>query len=354
MLDGFWSASFWLPEKVSWDDLDSFEADGNQISRAKDLLIVPLYAAVLLVARFMFEITIGNWTAAFLNIKDTKKIIPEKNEMLESEFRKCKHPSDVKIKQISFDLGKNKWNERKIQHWFRHKRNLNKLPAVRKFRETLWRLFFYATVYTYGSITLSRSPWFWNHTACWANFPMQVMPESTYVYYMAELSFYLSLAITLLIDNKRKDFPEQIVHHIATISLIALSYACNFTRVGTLVMWCHDISDIFLESAKVCVYAKYNVAKDILFALFGLIFFISRLIYFPFWILDTTWRRSMVDFDPFPGYYLFNGLLFVLQVLHIIWFGMIMKKVWSLTSGGQLDDSRSSEEELDSDHEKED
>ena len=69
MLDGFWSATFWLPEKVSWDDLDSFEADGNQISRAKDLLIVPLYAAVLLVARFMFEITIGNWTAAFLNIK---------------------------------------------------------------------------------------------------------------------------------------------------------------------------------------------------------------------------------------------------------------------------------------------
>ena len=40
------------------------------------------------------------------------------------------------------------------------------------------------------------------------------------VYYFAELSFYLSLAMTLLYDNKRKDFTEQIVHHVATLLLL--------------------------------------------------------------------------------------------------------------------------------------
>ena len=101
---------------------------------------------------------------------------------------------------------------------------------------------------------------------------------SILVYYMAELSFYFSLGCTLLIDNKRKDFNEQIIHHVATVSLLSLSYVCNFTRIGTLVMWCHDVSDIFLESAKLCVYAKPTIAKvpvaDILFAFFGIIFFV--------------------------------------------------------------------------------
>ena len=144
-----------------------------------------------------------------------------------------------------------------------------------------------------------EQPWFWNHSHCWTDFPLQVMPDSTYgesnalsertskrsvyfnillVYYMAELSFYFSLGCTLLIDNKRKDFNEQIIHHVATVSLLSLSYVCNFTRIGTLVMWCHDVSDIFLESAKLCVYAKPTIAKvpvaDVLFALFGIIFFV--------------------------------------------------------------------------------
>ena len=103
-------------------------------------------------------------------------------------------------------------------------------------------------------------------------------PNNFLVYYMAELSFYFSLACTLLIDNKRKDFNEQIIHHVATLALLGLSYVCNFTRIGTLVMWCHDISDIFLESAKLCVYAKPTIAKvpvaDVLFAIFGIIFFV--------------------------------------------------------------------------------
>ena len=99
---------------------------------------------------------------------------------------------------------------------------------------------------------------------------------------MAELSFYFSLACTLLIDNKRKDFNEQIIHHVATLALLGLSYVCNFTRIGTLVMWCHDVSDIFLESAKLCVYAKPTIAKvpvaDVLFAIFGIIFFVRYFI----------------------------------------------------------------------------
>lgn len=57
-------------------------------------------------------------------IQNAKKITPEKNQMLEDFYKKNKKPTDTDVKQLSFDLGSDKWNERKIQRWFRHRRNL--------------------------------------------------------------------------------------------------------------------------------------------------------------------------------------------------------------------------------------
>ena len=37
------------------------------------------------------------------------------------------------------------------------------------------------------------------------------------------------------------------IHHITTIALMAFSWTCNLTRVGTLVLIIHDCADIFLE-----------------------------------------------------------------------------------------------------------
>jgi len=340
----FWSDRIWLPGDITWDDIEQFESAGNSISKVQDLYIVPLYACVLLILRYIFEATLGTWLAQKFKIRNVKKIVPVKNATLEAAYAKNRKLTRDTTLQLLKELDSD-WTERKVERWFRHKRNLAKLPAVRKFTETFWRFAFYTIIYTYGTITLLEQPWFTNHDHCWTDYPLQVMPNSSKVYYFAELSFYLSLAMTLLWDNKRKDFNEQIVHHIATLLLLSLSYVCNFTRIGTLVMWAHDISDIFLESAKLCVYAKKTTAADILFGLFAFAFFVSRLIYYPFWILDTTWNRSMTSFKPFTGYYVFNGLLFILQILHIIWFSLIVKMALGMLRGKEVEDTRSSDEE---------
>ena len=64
---------------------------------------------------------------------------------------------------------------------------------------------------------------------------------------MIELSFYWALMVSQFFDVKRKDFAQMFVHHCATILLLSFSWACNLTRVGTLVLIVHDVADIFLE-----------------------------------------------------------------------------------------------------------
>lgn len=43
-----------------------------------------------------------------------------------------------------------------------------------------------------------------------------------------------------------QDKNEMILHHCVTILLIYFSWACNFVRVGTLVLVVHDVADPWL------------------------------------------------------------------------------------------------------------
>ena len=49
-------------------------------------------------------------------------------------------------------------------------------------------------------------------------------------------------------------------------------------------------------------------------------------------------------FDPFFGYYFFNFLLMVLQILHLYWFYLILDMAYRLLKGKNVTDSRSDEE----------
>ena len=60
-----------------------------------------------------------------------------------------------------------------------------------------------------------------------------------------------------------------------------------------------------------------------------------------FRLLGTTLFEAVVvlgipDHSLSPIYYVFNGFLLVLQVLHVIWFGMILRMVYSFLVLGQV------------------
>ena len=92
----------------------------------------------------------------------------------------------------------------------------------------------------------------------------------------AEIGFYISLSITQFSDVKRKDFLQNLVHHIITILLMAFSWSCHFIRIGTLVLILHDCADPWLELAKLCKYVKKNQMAEIVFGTFTVIWVVTR------------------------------------------------------------------------------
>lgn len=76
---------------------------------------------------------------------------------------------------------------------------------------------------------------------------------------MEEIHF--SLFFILNVCFCLQDFKEQIIHHIATITLISFSWLVNYIRAGTLIMIVHDASDYLMEVRKRRFLSKFNTVK---------------------------------------------------------------------------------------------
>ncbi|RXN20563.1 ceramide synthase 2-like protein [Labeo rohita] len=319
-----WWDRLWLPGNLTWADLKDVE--GLVYARASHLYVTVPYALVFLVVRYLFERLIATPLAASLGIIEKTRYKVEHNAVLEHHFiTKSKHPGKADIEGL---CKKCSWSSRQVERWFRKRRNQDRPSVLKKFREASWRMVFYLVAFIGGIIALYDS-----------------MLESQYWYYIVEMSFYLSLVLRITFDVKRKDFKEQIIHHWATLTLLAFSWCGNYIRVGTLVMLVHDSSDILLESAKIFNYAKWERTCNGIFVVFAVVFIATRIIIFPFWIIHCTWVYPPDYYPPFFGYYFFNLMLVILLMLHIFWAYLILRMVKMFVFGSLTKDERSDNEE---------
>jgi hypothetical protein len=58
------------------------------------------------------------------------------------------------------------------------------------------------------------------------------------------------------LEQYHKDYVVMFVHHIVTILLVAGSHSMNFHRIGILVLYVHDVSDITVDLLKLTNYLK--------------------------------------------------------------------------------------------------
>ncbi|KAM6918479.1 ceramide synthase 2-like [Xenentodon cancila] len=341
LLPDFWREDYWLPPGVTWKDMEQL-ADSSR-PWPQDLLTALPLALGFVVLRCMFERFLAPPMGRCLGVKNKLQLTAAPSPQLESFYtQRSRQPTQSEIVSLMTLCGK---TQRQVETWFRLRRNQDRPCQTKKFSEAAWRFFFYLAAFMAGLTSLIDRPWFWDHRECWRQYPVQPMERAHFWYYMLELGFYGSLLLRISVDIKRKDFKEQVIHHLATMFLLSFSYCSNYIRIGTLVLLLHDSSDILLESAKMFNYGTgWRKTCDSLFLLFSVVFFVTRLVIFPCKIIRTTLLLSMEMFEPFPGYYFFNVLLMVLQVLHVFWAGLILRMVHKFLKGKLEKDERSDEE----------
>lgn len=131
------------------------------------------------------------------------------------------------------------------------------------------------------------------------------------------------------------------IHHLVTILLLTFSWACNFVRIGTLVLVIHDFADIPLEGAKICRYIKASdLVSNSVFGVFTLSWIFSRLGLLPTRVIAYTSFYGLQAIEMFPAYYIFNALLICLQVLHVIWTILILRIAYNAIYADGVKDLR--------------
>lgn len=218
-----------------------------------------------------------------------------------------------------------------------------------KFPESLWKATIYIFLWgfcCYLLIFSGRHDYFFNPTDIFDDWAigMHVPTEIKWLYFV-QCGFYLhSIYATLYMDMWRKDFYVMIIHHVVTMTLIIVSYATRFYKIGLLVLFVHDITDIFLEASKCNVYLKNRNGKyyafhehvaNIGFGCFTVFWYLFRLYWFP---LKVLYSAGVVAAHRAAQrgagmYAFFNILLWILLGLNLYWFSFILKFLYKIATG---------------------
>lgn len=236
---------------------------------------------------------------------------------------------------------------------------------IRKFKESAWKCIYYLSAEVLALSVTYDEPWFSNTMNFWVGPGNQAWPDQKIKFklkglYMYTAGFYAYSIFALIFwETRRSDFGVSMSHHVATLTLIVLSYILRFARVGSVVLALHDASDVFLELGKMSKYGGAENLASFSFILFVLSWIILRLIYYPFWILWSTSYEVILTLDKdrhrVDGplyYYIFNSLLYCLLVLHIYWWVLIYRMlVKQIQARGKVSDDVRSDSEGEDDHE---
>jgi hypothetical protein len=228
-----------------------------------------------------------------------------------------------------------------------------------KFKESAWKGLYFLSAALFELVVIYKESWFTNTQKFWVGPGEQVWPDQKVktklkTLYMYTGGFYMySILAVLFWETRRSDFVVTAMHHVATVVLIMLSYVLRFSRIGSVVLAIHDISDVILEFSKMLKYIGYDMLPSITFVFFLISWIVLRLIYYPIWIIWSTSYEVLLTLDKRKYkdgpvyYYFFNTLLICLLVFNIYWWVLICRVlVKQISSRGKVvEDVRSDSED---------
>ena len=115
----------------------------------------------------------------------------------------------------------------------------------------------------------------------------------------------------------------------------------------------HDVVDPVLQSTKMAAYSKRGTLSTVLFAVFALLWFSTRLLLFPLRVISSC-SSERVDVFKAAGvvnerlealFRVFIACLWVLYILHWLWFYNIVVLIAKVAKGENVKDTRSEDED---------
>ena len=317
-------------------------AEGNACTLGEDLIVAVALGLALTVAHALVSILVLKPVirAAF---GSSSVRLPFQSKELAAAYRGLGNglPDPNMVKKLSKMLGK---TVSQINAWFRVREKLERNEVkVTRVGESIFRLATSLVVVGSGLSVSLQYTWrsgntgeFW--TSVSSGFPLQDNVRTYYV--LIELPLYLHRLVWQLKDLGRRDFWEMFVHHALVVVLLVSSYAGNFILVGCATLFYHDITEIFLELAKIFRYFQMQTMCDLTFTIFAAVWGLCRLCYFPSRVIRSTLYESGGTISTFAWWF-FNALLGCILALNVYWFkiiaGVTYGVLWAGVDGGKGD-----------------
>lgn len=185
--------------------------------------------------------------------------------------------------------------------------------------------------------------------------------DSVVLFYAAQLAvwFYTGFAC-LVLEERRKDFFVMMAHHVVTICLVMFSACFGYMGTGIMVLYVHDVSDIFVDLLKLTNYLDLDsprsfYATEIVYLIAIFAWLVIRLGILPLvtvpaavfgspkWVpsqqnildagvpsrdslhlWDDTLTLAYLGWHHVPGWPPLAAMLLSLQVMHVWWFVLLL------------------------------
>ncbi|XP_069185619.1 ceramide synthase 2-like [Procambarus clarkii] len=335
----FWSTDFWLPDGITWQDVHT---------SAGDVWLYPiLFCFMFLSLRYCFiEPFVLVPLARSRGIQNTRPTPPRTNALLETIYGQ--HQTRAPKVVVSWACRSTGQTVRQVERWLRRKHALTYPNNHHKFLDCGFKLLCHTGFGILGAAVTLPKPWLWDTSLCWKDFPNHEVTSDVFWYYMIILGYYWAITLVELPQPGSQDSnkSQMILHHTLTILLIVFSWTCGFIRIGILILFIHEYSDIALLAAKMCKYAKYDAVCEQLFVAFLVLWILTRCCVLPFWIARSVFFES-TEWQVMPAIYVFQFWFGSLLLLTGMWTVLVVKTMVRKISGGGLHDVRSSSEQSD-------
>ena len=173
------------------------------------------------------------------------------------------------------------------------------------------------------------------------DYPVHPFPLSVKIYYLGTMGYHFYSLLYHAFAKARNDFIEMFLHHSVTILLYGFSYYCSFTVSGAIIMYLHDIADVFTSGIRAFAETTYSKISVFFAIMMTVSWFYTRILVFPLVIYESTFATVYADSNDIITRPLMHLKLFliILQVLHVYWFYVLLLALNKYLSKGKIADN---------------